>query len=151
MPITSLGRWLGEFQDGRQGQRRSRAIVPREGAGRPNDRTHPRNVTSADRPLAVLPAALAPVPTCEGVPATIVGTNGDDDIVGTSGNDVIVALAGNDRVSRPGRDSGERLTALRPTGCTYVVPLGRLRSRCRGIAVILSGRRGWLRTATVRR
>ncbi len=35
---------------------------------------------------------------CNGLKATIVGTDGDDQLVGTSGNDVIVALGGNDRV-----------------------------------------------------
>src|SRR4051794_22088172 len=35
---------------------------------------------------------------CEGVPATIVGTNAANLIFGTGGNDVIVALGGNDRV-----------------------------------------------------
>lgn len=36
--------------------------------------------------------------TCEGLPATIVGTTGDDRLLGTSGNDVIVGLEGNDLV-----------------------------------------------------
>ncbi|HEU4706014.1 MAG TPA: hypothetical protein VFS64_02370 [Solirubrobacterales bacterium] len=44
-------------------------------------------------------------PTCRGVPATIVGTAGDDELLGTTGPDVIVALGGNDRiVSRAGQD-----------------------------------------------
>ena len=41
-------------------------------------------------------SAQAEVPTCDGLPATHVGTEGDDRIVGSSGNDVIVALGGND-------------------------------------------------------
>jgi Ca2+-binding RTX toxin-like protein len=36
--------------------------------------------------------------TCEGETATIVGTNGNNDITGTSGNDVIAGLGGNDRI-----------------------------------------------------
>lgn len=36
------------------------------------------------------------VPTCNGVPATIVGTEGPDNLVGTTGRDVIVGLGGND-------------------------------------------------------
>ncbi len=36
--------------------------------------------------------------TCRGKAATIVGTDGDDDLMGTDGNDVIVALGGDDRV-----------------------------------------------------
>jgi Ca2+-binding RTX toxin-like protein len=35
-------------------------------------------------------------PTCEGQPATIVGTNGDDAITGTAGDDVILGLGGDD-------------------------------------------------------
>jgi Ca2+-binding RTX toxin-like protein len=40
-----------------------------------------------------------PPPTCFGVPATIVGTAGNDVITGTSGADVIVAGAGNDTIN----------------------------------------------------
>lgn len=44
-------------------------------------------------------------PTCRGVPATISGTAGDDELIGTPGPDVIVAFSGNDRiVSEAGRD-----------------------------------------------
>ena len=56
--------------------------------------------TSLPTPLS-LPAAFATTSggvTCEGETATIVGTNGNDDIVGTSGNDVIVALGGDDSI-----------------------------------------------------
>ena len=41
---------------------------------------------------------VSPNPTCEGRPATIVGTGGADLIVGTNGPDVIVAGSGDDRV-----------------------------------------------------
>ncbi|MEM7332261.1 MAG: tandem-95 repeat protein, partial [Chloroflexota bacterium] len=42
---------------------------------------------------------------CHGVPATIVGTEGDDAIRGTNGDDVIVALGGNDTIyGRNGND-----------------------------------------------
>lgn len=44
------------------------------------------------------PAVHAEAPTCDGLAATIVGTNGDDRLVGTPGDDVIAALAGNDEV-----------------------------------------------------
>lgn len=40
--------------------------------------------------------ASATGPTCNGLPATIVGTNGDDVLEGTDGVDVIVALGGDD-------------------------------------------------------
>jgi Ca2+-binding RTX toxin-like protein len=39
------------------------------------------------------------VATCNGLPATIIGTPGDDVINGTNGNDVIVAMGGNDTVN----------------------------------------------------
>jgi len=38
-------------------------------------------------------------PICNGLPATIIGTPGDDVINGTSGDDVIVGLGGNDRIN----------------------------------------------------
>lgn len=42
--------------------------------------------------------------TCNGVPATIVGTPGDDVLVGTSGPDVIVGREGNDKLVGLGGD-----------------------------------------------
>ena len=45
-----------------------------------------------------------PVPTCAGLPATIVGTDGSDILFGTSGADVIVALGGNDIIFARGGD-----------------------------------------------
>src|SRR5215207_3017858 len=53
----------------------------------------------------VIPAAFATNGiTCVGVPATIVGTEGNDNLVGTEGRDIIVALGGNDRVQALGGD-----------------------------------------------
>jgi uncharacterized repeat protein (TIGR01451 family) len=44
-------------------------------------------------------------PTCRGVPASVVGTAGNDELLGTTGPDVIVAFGGNDRiVARAGQD-----------------------------------------------
>jgi uncharacterized repeat protein (TIGR01451 family) len=44
-------------------------------------------------------------PTCRGLPATIVGTPGDNVLFGTTGRDVIVALGGDDRIfAGGGRD-----------------------------------------------
>lgn len=43
--------------------------------------------------------------SCRGVPATLSGTAGNDELLGTSGPDVIVAFGGNDRiVARAGQD-----------------------------------------------
>jgi Tol biopolymer transport system component len=49
-------------------------------------------------------AIPAPMPTCAGVPATIVGTAGADRIVGTVHRDVIVGLGGDDRIVALGGD-----------------------------------------------
>jgi Ca2+-binding RTX toxin-like protein len=49
--------------------------------------------------------APASVPTCRGVPATIVGTAGADKLVGTTGDDVIFGGGGGDRIlGRRGND-----------------------------------------------
>ncbi len=45
----------------------------------------------------MLPMSLA-AQTCEGLPATLTGTDGNDNLLGTAGDDVIVALGGNDLV-----------------------------------------------------
>ncbi len=42
------------------------------------------------------------VPLCNGKPATIVGTEGNDFLFGTTGNDVIVGLGGSDRIDGQG-------------------------------------------------
>lgn len=62
--------------------------------------------------LTFVGASLAPlgtataraVPTCDGKPATLVGTSGDDRLRGTSGDDVIVGLGGNDVIHGRGGD-----------------------------------------------
>jgi uncharacterized repeat protein (TIGR01451 family) len=44
-------------------------------------------------------------PTCRGVPATVSGTGGNDELIGTPGPDVIVSFAGADRiVTEAGQD-----------------------------------------------
>jgi Ca2+-binding RTX toxin-like protein len=47
---------------------------------------------------AVSPPAHSAAATCAGVPATIVGTAGDDELVGTAGDDVIAGLDGQDTI-----------------------------------------------------
>ncbi len=43
-------------------------------------------------------ASAAEQPTCDGLVATIVGTEGNDEIIGTDGDDVIVGLDGRDTI-----------------------------------------------------
>ena len=51
-------------------------------------------------------AVDAAPPMCDGKPATIVGTMGDDVLRGTNGDDVIIGLGGDDRlVGRGGNDA----------------------------------------------
>lgn len=61
--------------------------------------------------LAILGAGVAAVgqatPTCDGQPATIVGTPRSDDLTATEGQDVIVGLGGNDSIY--GRDGADRI------------------------------------------
>ena len=52
--------------------------------------------------IGLSPAAGAAAAECQGVRATIVGTDGHDDLVGTSGHDVIQAGAGRDDVQAMG-------------------------------------------------
>ena len=47
---------------------------------------------------ALGPPAHSAAATCAGVPATIVGTAGDDELTGTAGDDVIAALDGQDTI-----------------------------------------------------
>jgi uncharacterized protein (DUF2147 family) len=53
---------------------------------------------AAPLPGAAPPPGAEP-PTCKGLPATIVGTDGNDVLSGTPGKDVIVGLGGNDKLS----------------------------------------------------
>ncbi|HWI44364.1 MAG TPA: lipase family protein [Nocardioides sp.] len=54
---------------------------------------------------SLAPTRVAATPTCEGRPATIVGTAGRDRLLGTAGNDVIVGLGGGDTIrGRGGKD-----------------------------------------------
>jgi hypothetical protein len=58
--------------------------------------------------VVMIPSAAvdAAPPMCDGKPATIVGTTGDDVLRGTDGDDVIVGRGGSDRlVGRGGNDA----------------------------------------------
>ncbi len=61
---------------------------------------------SSDHDPLLIGLSLAPsLPTCDGLTATIIGTEDGERINGTSGDDVIVALGGNDRIfGRGGND-----------------------------------------------
>jgi Ca2+-binding RTX toxin-like protein len=59
---------------------------------------------NADQGRAVLFASKSSTPACFGMPATIVGTAGNDVLRGTPGNDVIVGLAGHDVIDGRGGD-----------------------------------------------
>ncbi|MFC6287885.1 calcium-binding protein [Nocardioides sp. GCM10027113] len=50
------------------------------------------------------PATAGGAATCEGEPATITGTDGDDLLVGTPGRDVVAGLAGDDTIRGRGGD-----------------------------------------------
>jgi Ca2+-binding RTX toxin-like protein len=54
--------------------------------------------------LFVSATTTPPTPTCFGVPATIIGTPGNNTLRGTPGNDVIVGLAGDDIIDGLGGD-----------------------------------------------
>src|SRR5207249_11458563 len=52
--------------------------------------------------LLFLPRAAGAEPMCFGKPATILGTEGDDNLTGTAGADVIIGLGGNDTINGAG-------------------------------------------------
>jgi Ca2+-binding RTX toxin-like protein len=55
-------------------------------------------------PTIPQPISTPPAAFCDGQPATIVGTPGDDNIVGTEGRDVIALLGGDHRIQGLGGD-----------------------------------------------
>jgi uncharacterized repeat protein (TIGR01451 family) len=87
-------------------------------------------------------------PTCRGVPATVVGTGGDDDLLGTPGPDVVVAFGGNDRIlTRAGQDlvcagSGNDYVAAGSAADKVFGGPGRDRLLGRGGPDLLKGSRG---------
>jgi pimeloyl-ACP methyl ester carboxylesterase len=54
--------------------------------------------------LALLASPALRGETCNGLEATIVGTDSGDNLLGTAGNDVIAGLGGNDRIDGAGGD-----------------------------------------------
>ena len=79
-----------------------RVMPPAPGRWAPGRTTAPCLVLAG---LALVAPLLPAVPagaaagTCEGRPATILGTPGDDTLTGTNGDDVIVGLGGDDTIS----------------------------------------------------
>jgi uncharacterized repeat protein (TIGR01451 family) len=64
--------------------------------------TDPQRNNNSDTEETVVNAKPSPPPgplTCRGVPATVRGTPGSDDLVGTGGPDVVAALGGNDEIA----------------------------------------------------
>lgn len=64
--------------------------------------TDPQAANSSDTETTVVRAKAGPPPggaTCRGVPATVTGTSGSDDLNGTGGPDVVAALGGNDEIA----------------------------------------------------
>jgi hypothetical protein len=84
---------------------------PLAGGNKSNHKTGVSRMSAATiqfrtAPLAVLAvllsmplAAVAQVGACNGEPATIIGTEGDDVLTGTNGRDVIAGLGGNDVIN----------------------------------------------------
>ncbi len=71
-----------------------------------SDTTDPTPANNTDTETTQVKAAGQPaVPNCRGIPATIVGTKGDDVLTGTGGRDVILARGGDDEIfARGGKD-----------------------------------------------
>ena len=68
--------------------------------------------------------AAEAVPMCFGMPATIVGTAGDDTLTGTPGDDVIVGLEGTDVITPPRRvPIGYALALTISAECGWCTPL----------------------------
>ena len=57
--------------------------------------------------VAVWAAVADAATTCDGLPATIVGTQGNDTLTGTAGDDVIAGLDGDDTIA--GLDGNDRI------------------------------------------
>jgi Ca2+-binding RTX toxin-like protein len=108
---SSRERWIGFSREVSTGRDRCRPDIPRLGdeaaAATAQDANMTARLSAAlatcllATPLTLWSApASATVPTCFGQPATIVGTDGPDDLIGQSGvADVIYGGGGNDRIS----------------------------------------------------
>ena len=118
----------------------------------PSTTTAPAEPVSAVAPAAIVGRdAAAPIPngpTCAGMAATIVGTDGNDVLVGTPGRDVIVAGAGHDTIRGLGGNDvicgGDGRDRIMGGKGTDIVSGGAGRDRIRGGAGgdTLSGDRG---------
>lgn len=64
-----------------------------------------KDPVNANNKATAVTRVLGTAASCHGVPATLTGTAGNDELLGTPGPDVIVAFGGNDRiVARAGQD-----------------------------------------------
>jgi uncharacterized repeat protein (TIGR01451 family) len=88
------------------------AVIPRQAGSITNTasvKSDQKDLVPGNDTATTTTRVLAPrqtgTATCRGIPATIVGTRGDDNLVGTGGPDVIAAFGGNDTIaSLAGRD-----------------------------------------------
>jgi streptogramin lyase len=81
------------------------SYLPNPGFTGDDSFTYVANDGMGDSELATVTITVempASGPTCQGIPATIVGTDGHDFLTGTSGDDVIVGLNGNDIIRGKG-------------------------------------------------
>jgi hypothetical protein len=82
--------------------------VAEEGAEQP---TPPRSPNGFVIQCPYIPPGLDPIPSCQGRPATCVGTEGDDVLWGTEDDEVIMTLGGDDVVQA---DDGDDIVCLGP-------------------------------------
>jgi uncharacterized repeat protein (TIGR01451 family) len=117
-------------------------------AGDQGDSVAANNRASVSTNVLAKGTPLPPGPTCRGIPATIVGTPGNDNLLGTGARDVIAALAGNDTVvSLAGRDlvcagSGNDYVGAGPAADHVIGGAGKDRLLGRAGADLLQGNAG---------
>ena len=76
-------------------------VIPRRVGSITNSATvrgKEKDPAAANNKATATTQVAGPTRTCRGVPATLIGTRGDDVLVGGGGRDVIVAFGGNDTI-----------------------------------------------------